>query len=234
MSSLPLALDADLAVLDPERSADLSSAPDIALVLSEQIGSGHDRVVWRHPLNRALGIKVSKPDQERDQNLIELHYGMHLQRLGIASRHLPRVYGWVQTDHGPGLVVDLVQQADGTPCPTLPHALRSGMVSEMEAAGMVGEACEWLADNGVILADPGINNVVVHRSPETGRPYLAFVDGLGTRNFDFKYRLRCALPALERWTARHKADVCRGKFLRMLRDRSSRMWVPKKTAAALA
>lgn len=212
---------------------DASSTQDLLLVLSERVGMGHEREVWRHPLHRSLGIKVSKPRHERAQNEIDFHYSSHLSRLGISGPHLPRVHGWVSTDRGRGLVVDLVQQPDGTPCPTLPHALRDGLISEMEAAGLVYEACDWLARNGVILADHGIHNTVVRVSAAEGRPYLVFVDGLGTRHFDFKYWARCTFSPLERRTAREKALAFRDKTLRLLHDRSSKLWISQDERARM-
>ena len=210
--------------------ADAPAFQDVVLVLTEKIGAGHDREVWRHPLNRALGVKVAKPEQERAQNDIDLHYSTHLERLGVAGPHIPRVHGWVQTNRGRGLVVDLVQQADGTPCPTLSQALRDGMISEMEAVGLIYEAFEWLKRNGVILADYGVDNFLVRESAGAGRAYhLVFVDGLGTRHFDFKYWARCTFTPLEHWAARQKAQAFRDRTLGMLRDRSSRLWVRKKT-----
>ncbi|WP_145925370.1 YrbL family protein [Bordetella sp. H567] len=217
MSTLPLG-----------RSVDGAPLQDVVLVLTEKIGSGNDREVWRHPLNRALGVKVAKPEQERAQNDIDLHYSAHLERLGVAGPHVPRVHGWVRTNRGRGLVVDLVQRADGTPCPTLSQAVRSGTITEMEAVGLIYEACEWLTRNGVILADYGLDNFLIRQSSVAGRAYLVFVDGLGTRHFDFKYWARCTFTPLEQWTARQKALAFRDKTLAMLRDRSSRLWVPKK------
>jgi hypothetical protein len=208
-------------------TAQASSMRDVPLVLSEKIGAGHDRECWRHPLNRALCVKIPKPEQERAQNEIDFHYGSHLAHHAVAGPHLPRVHGWVQTNHGRGLVVDLIQQPDGTPCPTLPQALRRGMISEMEAVGLVYEAFDWLMANGVMLADYGVDNFLV-RQPAEGRPYLVFVDGLGTRHFDFKYWARCTFTFLERWAARQKAMDFRNKTLRLLRDRSSRIWSAKK------
>jgi hypothetical protein len=210
--------------------ADAPGVRDVALVLSEKIGAGHDREVWRHPLHRSLGIKVPKPEHERAQNEIDFHYGTHLARLGVSGPHLPRVHGWVLTNRGRGLVVDLVQQPDGTPCATLPQALLAGALSEMEAAGLVYEAFDWLARNGVMLADYGIDNFLVRHSAAEGRPYLVFIDGLGTRHFDFKYWARCTFTSLARWAARQKAIAYRDKTLRMLHDRSSKIWTAKKLA----
>lgn len=208
--------------------ADAPSLQDVVLVLTEKIGAGHDREVWRHPLNRALGVKVSKPEHERAQNDIDLHYSTHLERLGVAGPHIPRVHGWVQTDRGRGLVVDLVQRPDGTPCPTLSRALRSGMITELEAVGLIYEAADWLARAGVILADYGVDNFLVREAGAAGRAHLVFVDGLGTRHFDFKYWARCTFTPLEHWTARQKAQAFRDRTLGLLRDRSSRLWVPKE------
>jgi hypothetical protein len=137
----------------------------------------------------------------------------------------------VSTNRGRGLVVDLVQQPDGTPCPTLPQALRAGLISEMEAAGLIYEGCDWLARNGVMLADHGIHNTLVRISATEGRPYLVFVDGLGTRHFDFKYWARCTFGSLERRTAREKALAFRDKTLRLLHDRSSKLWVAPEQRA---
>ncbi|ARP89424.1 hypothetical protein CAL14_03230 [Bordetella genomosp. 9] len=223
MSTLPLD-----GALDRPRPA-----PEAVLVLSEKIGSGHDRECWRHPSNPSLGIKVAKPDQERAQNEIDYHYGRHLARLGIAGPHLPRVHGWVQTNRGRGLVVDLMLQPDGTPCPTLPQAVRSGMISEIEAVGLIYETSEWLARHGVMLADRGLDNFVVRRSKDDGRLHLVIIDGLGTRHFDIKYWARCTFGWLERRAARQKAVSFRDKTLEMLRDRSSKMWVSAKRAAEI-
>jgi hypothetical protein len=217
-----------MSTLHLESAVKAPPSRDAVLMLSEKVGAGHDREVWRHPLSKALGIKVAKPEHERAQNDIDFHYGTHLARLGISGPHLPRVHGWVQTNLGRGLVVDLVQQPDGTPCPTLPQALRSGTISEMEAVGMVYEACEWLSRTGVMLADYGIENFLVRDSLKAGTSYLVFVDGLGTRHFDFKYWARCTFTSLERWTARQKAYSFRNTTLRLLRDHSSKLWVPKK------
>jgi hypothetical protein len=102
------------------------------------------------------------------------------------------------------------------------------MITEMEAVGLVYEAFDWLIANGVMLADYGVSNFLVRNSAE-GRPYLVFIDGLGTRHFDLKYWARCRIGFLERWAARQKALYFRDKTLRLLRDRSSRIWAPQKS-----
>ena len=226
MSTLPL--DTSIS----SQSATFSAVPssrETVLTVSELIGSGNDRDIWRHPLNRTLGIKTCKLNHARAQNDIDYHYGMHLAHLGVTGPHLPRMHGWTATNRGAGLVVDLVLQPDGTPSPTLPQALRSGQINTLEATGLIYEAFDWLGRNGVMLADYGIHNMLVQNTPQDERTYLVFVDGLGTRHFDLKYWARCKLRSLERWTAQAKAQAFRDKTLAFLHDRSSKLWVAEKS-----
>ena len=225
MSSLPL--EDPLTRQNTAYGAAIPSR-DTVLTVSERIGSGNDRDIWRHPLHRSLGIKTDRPDHARAQNDIDFDYGMHLAHLGVAGPHLPRVHGWVATNKGRGLVVDLVLQPDGTPSPTLPQTLRSGQIDVQEAIRLIDEGFAWLGSHGVMLVDYGIHNMLV-QDRQPGEPArLVFVDGLGARHFDFKYRARCAFRPLECWTAREKARTFRNKTLGFLHDRSSKLWVAEK------
>jgi hypothetical protein len=193
--------------------------PEIPLKLSERVGVGGDRECWRHPINPSLCIKVAKPNPDRFQNAIEFHYAQYLERRNVSGRHMTRVHGWVQTNRGHGLIVDMVQQPDGQPCMTLPDALRSGTITQAEAAGLVGEAFDWLVAHKVVLADCGGGNLLVRWSQQGS--YLVFVDGLGARHFGFKYWSRRTFGFL----ARRKAVEFRAKLLRMIDDKSSKLWI---------
>jgi hypothetical protein len=212
MSSLPLLITGN-----PEQ------ASEVTFVLSEMIGEGGDRECWRHPANRSLCIKVAKPAPERLQNDIDFHYGKHLARRNIFGPHLTRVYGWVETNRGRGLVLELAQQPDGTPCTQLPDALRTGQLTQAEASALICEAFDWLIARNVILADYGVNNFLVRRSP-LGSYHLVFVDGLGARHFGLKYWSRRVFGFL----ARRKTRQFRQKALRMLEDKSSKLWIMQK------
>jgi len=192
-------------------SWDASDAPEFVLVLSEKVGSGNDRECWRHPINPALCVKVAKPEQERTQNDIDYHYGRLLARRGVPTPHLTRVHGWVMTNRGRGLVVDLVRQPDGTPAPPLLEALRSGLIDLAQAYELVVEAFDWLAANRVILADFGPDNFLVRQLPD-GRFRLVFVDGLGARHFGMRYWARRTFGFL----ARKKSAQFRRRVLALL------------------
>jgi hypothetical protein len=192
------------------------------LVLTELIGSGGDRDVWRHPVNPALCVKVAKPSQERAQNDIDYDYSSYLARRRVHGPHLTRMHGWVETNRGRGLVFDLVQQPDGTPCPTLPQALRAGMLDEDAAHRLISEAFDWMIANKVVLGDCGVSNFVV-RDGADGSRHLVVVDGLGARHFGFKYWIRRRLAFL----ARRKTRQFRAKALRLLHNPSSAFWTAR-------
>ena len=181
------------------------------LELTELIGSGNDRDCWRHPLDAALCVKVAKPHQERPQNEIDYHYWCHLEKRKIHSVHVPRVYGWVETDRGPGLVFDLIQEPDGTTSPQLLDAVQGGLITYEQAVGLTNDAFGWLVEHKVILADYGASNLLV-RLGQDGSRHLVFVDGLGARNFSFQYWLRRHLG----FKAASKARQFHRKTLRLL------------------
>lgn len=159
-----------------------------ALVVRELIGSGNDRDCWQHPANPALCVKVAKPEQERPQNEIDYHYAQHLKKLDISGYHMPRVHGWVLTDKGPGLVFDLVRNHDGTVARQLLPSLSAGDIDFALAEQIVAEAFAWLIKTRVILADYGINNLLV-QNYAPGAYRIVIVDGLGARNFSWRYWL---------------------------------------------
>ncbi|MFA5663983.1 YrbL family protein [Castellaniella sp.] len=156
------------------------------LKLRELIGTGNDRMCWRHPENPAWCVKVPKATQERPQNEIDAHYARHLARRNVRGPHMPRVHDWVQTDHGPGLAFDLVQEPDGSPSPALLDAVLGGRVTPAEARELIDEAFGWLIDQRVLLVDFGIDNLLIQTRPD-GRRFLVFVDGLGARKFSARY-----------------------------------------------
>jgi hypothetical protein len=188
------------------------------LALTEKIASGKHRVCWRHPQDPSLCIKVAIPGSGKNDNANEHHYLRHLASRGVQSRHLPRTYGWAETDHGRGLVTDLIQTPAGTPAPDLRFALRNGLMEEAKAQQLVSEALDWAADQGVIVLDARPQNFVIGGSKSTGE-WLVFIDGLGTYTLAaLPYRLACIFPPYEYWRARQKIKVRRKVMQQKIRD----------------
>lgn len=167
-------------------SPHLAASSENIIELVELIGSGNDRDCWRLPFNESLCVKVAKPEQERPQNEIDFHYAMHLKKKKISSPHIPKVYGWILTSKGVGLVFDLIKNQDGQTSKPILSALKEGQVSLSIANELVTEAFDWLIAKKVILADYGINNLLV-QNYGVDKFRLVIVDGLGARNLSWNY-----------------------------------------------
>ena len=176
-------------------------SPSVHLELTTLIGSGNDRHCWRHPLDDALCVKVAKPEQERPQNDIDYHYWCHLQKRNIRSKHMPHVHGWVSTNHGLGLVCEMIRQPDGSPSPMLLDAVMGRQISREHAVALVEQAFDWLIQYKVILADHDVDNMLV-RQGRDGQHHLVFIDGLGARNFDMQYWVRRHVGFKAVWKAK--------------------------------
>lgn len=173
------------------------------------VDSGNDRDCWRMAENHSLCIKIAKPEQERPQNEIDYHYAKHLAKKGIQSVHMPTVYGWQLTDKGVGLVFDLVLDMDGQVSKQIIPAIKSGLVDVAIAKEQVDIVFAWLIEKRVILGDYGIKNLLVQNyAPDKFR--VVIVDGLGARNFGWRYFLNR--------TVTYKAVIKAREFRQMTHD----------------
>lgn len=190
------------------------------LTLTQKIGQGTNRSVWRHPDKVDWCVKVTIPGEDGgSQNEAEWHYLRHLATLGIHSRHLPREYGWVETNLGHGLVVDYIHATDGTPAITLGTALREGLIEKQEAVRMVEDAFRWAGDHGVMIEDANLGNLAIHADtgPGPGHSWLVFIDGIGTDIVKkWRYRLACAFRPYEILLARSYVSKQHGTLLQKI------------------
>lgn len=93
------------------------------------------------------------------------------------------------TDRGEGLVMDLIVDLDGTPSPTFLKAVRSGLFTQEQITRIVDEAFDWIRRKNIIVADYGYDNLMVQQQAD-GTYRLVFIDGLGGRYFNLRYRIR--------------------------------------------
>lgn len=159
------------------------------IVLTEKIAEGGTRECWRHPEDESLCIKVTKTNTRRDQNKLDLHYAKTLIRRNINGPHLPVYHGYVMTNRGRGLVMDLIADFDGTPSLTFLQAVRSGLFPREQVTEILDEGFDWLIEQNVIVADYGYENLMLQKH-EDGSYTLVFIDGLGGRYFNLRYLIR--------------------------------------------
>jgi hypothetical protein len=165
----------------------------------EPLASGAKRYVFAHPQDPGLIIKVFRPDQlarwwptpvpwrRRRRRYQHLATFLHELREQIAaraadalpSRHLQNIVGLADTDMGPGLVYEIVTDADGAPAPTLGHVVFSGAYGEPHAAALAAFET-WLLASPIVLSELHLGNIVM-AAGETGAPLLVLIDGIGDK-----------------------------------------------------
>ncbi len=161
------------------------------------IGSGHERVCYRHPHHPDRVIKVTRPGATgRDQNRIDHYYLASLEHRGVPAIHLPRQYGMVETSLGDGLVLDCITNADGGIAQPVLTLLRTGALGMDTVHAMLAELYDHLLAHSVVMVDIGLGNLVGRTHGNTWQAVV--IDGLGARHFDIRLRLRTHLLFLAR------------------------------------
>jgi hypothetical protein len=174
----------------------------LSLAGAEPFAVGGRRVLYVHPDDPERCVKVLLPGRQPDRLRREArglrrlhrsaHYDENLQDLlayrQLWNRHgealhayLPTVFGTVETDIGPGLVVQLIRDGDGRISLsgkgyTIAHGLSQALLEAVD----VLEA--FLVAHRVRFRDPFPHNLAV-RQADDGRLQLFIVDGLARRDW---------------------------------------------------
>lgn len=168
------------------------------------VGSGNERLCYRHPMDPSKVIKVTRPrfaDSRvvfRNQNRIDRYYLARLERRGVPARHLLRQYGLVPTSLGEGLVLDCVIDADGSIASDVATLLRNGRVTVSEIRQMLADLYVHFHLHGVVMVDISLGNLAGRQCE--GRWEAVVIDGLGSRHVDPRLWLRANCL----WLARRK------------------------------
>lgn len=164
------------------------------------VAAGHLRLVFDHPHEPDLLIKVMRPEMiekrwggpKRWYKRIPraLHYSGFLRELGeyvgLHARNpdgnapVARTLGIVETDYGIGLVVERVRGPDGRPAPTLETLVRRDGITDAIRAHVATLHAE-LERYNVIVGDMHPGNLV-YGADSRGGPRLVLIDGFGEKN----------------------------------------------------
>lgn len=183
----------------PNHSPDTKATP-LKLDRAQLIGTGHERDCYEHPDDKQLCIKVEHTSKgSRKQNLLDHYYLTNIFGHNHQLKHIPRCYGWVNTEQGSGLTFERISGKNNSRALPLQEALETSQLSCNEAKSLLDEVYVELYENGIILADASINNIIVGAT-DNGDTRLFVVDGLGARRYGLKIKLR----AHSLWISRRK------------------------------
>ena len=169
------------------------------LILKDKtpFGVGGRRACYVHPGDSSRCVKVLRSDEGRTIRLAKKtnfftkfrrQYNnnedearelkrVH-RRIGDAmSRHLPLCYGYEETDLGPGLVLDLVSDADGRISRSIREMISTGFdLQELRPA--YDEFGKFLLDNVILTRNLHDHNMVAQHL-EDGSWRIVLIDGVG-------------------------------------------------------
>lgn len=145
---------------------------------SEPIGQGRERTCYLHPQDPRKIIKISTGGETTQSNR-EVEFFENLRKRGFSDyTHLPRFYGTVSTNFGPGLVLDLVCDHDGNISRSLEWHIDNGM-SIAAAEKHLEKLHSHLHANLIIFNhDLCCPNILLQRNADQSSQ-LVIIDGLG-------------------------------------------------------
>ncbi len=141
-----------------------------SLVLSENepFARGGKRYCYVHPADSALCVKVAARADDRDchaQQKLDIEDYALLKRRGREAvfERVPEIAGVVDTDLGPGIVMQLYRDADGRISRKLGEVVRErGLTPALIRA--IDELKEWQRTQRLLTRDTGPHNVLAVRS----------------------------------------------------------------------
>ena len=167
----------------------------INLDQADLIAQGENRLVYQHPAQDHLLIKVPKPNSKDERKLLtrrinrpalvrygnlrtmqreQDEYTALLWRNKTIPTFLPRPMGVCGTNFGPGALFEKITDDDGSLAPTVDAICKAGAATEAFATKL-GAFFDLLIDQGCIAPGIHLGNIVVQGGGE--RFYL--IDGLG-------------------------------------------------------
>lgn len=183
---------------DPEQGGTGTRGEVLGLRGHEPFGVGGRRECYVHPLDPDKCVKVLRKDDRRtvriakkgglvpvwlrrqyDNNADEERSLMQLQRrLGDEMRkHFPACYGFVETDRGRGLVLDLVRDHDGPISRSIRELISSGVdLDELRPA--FDEFGAFLLEHVVQTRNLHDHNMAARKNGD-GSWRLVLIDGVG-------------------------------------------------------
>ncbi|QBG46588.1 hypothetical protein EGM51_03945 [Verrucomicrobia bacterium S94] len=160
------------------------------------ISKGSHRETYRHPQDENMCLKVVIPGSlERrrsknrkwykrlrslskfDETNKELPAYQEIERQGIQMTHIPKFYGMVDTNRGRGMLLELIQNEDGTRARSLrDHLDQAKDINRYEKPLL--ELGQYLIESALVIRDFSVRDLLVKEFRD-GHLKMYVVDGFG-------------------------------------------------------
>ncbi|AQQ71319.1 PhoP regulatory network protein YrbL [Limihaloglobus sulfuriphilus] len=170
---------------------------DITYKLSDEkpIASGLEKLVFQHPENKNLLIKVWHKtffERKKKRHPIAIKFQRLPRYSSIVNEiteqlviyeadqtpvYIQKVSGLVHTDLGPGITVKAILKKDGTLAWTLGDMIKNKKYNAMHQRA-IDELLNWLKDSPIIVRDFDLQNLVWDEQNSR----FVIIDGIGGRS----------------------------------------------------
>ena len=141
------------------------------------ITEGSQRLLYKHPENQDLCIKIPKEDSNQRYVGREIKYTHKYQK---KLKWLPAYHGTIETTLGKGYIFDLVTNYDGSVAQSVQSL--GGQKSLEGLKEKVEELYQVYLNQGIVVSDMHSGNLVAKKITETEYE-LWIVDGIGNSDF---------------------------------------------------
>lgn len=192
----------------------------------EPIAAGKFRLVYEHPDDRGLLIKVIRPEMidqrwgggtpwyKRKRRMGQ--YALFMREIneflatcaaeGKVPSFAQRITGLIETDLGLGLIVEAARDREGNLAPPMKELLAEGRFDDEARAALEHFTAELLRSN-IVVADMHSGNLVYAHNEAEGNHFL-LIDGIGATT----------LIPVKVWSRRANLASKRKKIAKLMRS----------------
>ncbi|WP_157810395.1 YrbL family protein [Vibrio sp. HA2012] len=143
----------------------------IMLSKADMLGKGTTRTCYQHPDNADLCIKVMHSHSPLKINKLEYRFYNKLYKKDVPLEHLPKCFGFVETNLGTGLVYEHINSECGG---NLYDIIRDNQLPKEKVTGLLKELEHYCLSNFICMCDEGLRNIIFSKNR------LYYIDGVIT------------------------------------------------------
>ena len=131
---------------------------------------------------------MRKNEKHNNQNVLDFKYFNHLKKQMVDFSHITKCYGWVDTNHGKGLIFEKVENFDNTPIETFSYYSKHNLLDKDISLVLIQELKDYLFKNNILFVNVSLSNIFCQKI-SSNKFKLVIFDGLGARRTGFKFQL---------------------------------------------
>ncbi len=139
-----------------------------------KLGRGTTRTCYLHPEQEELCIKIMHHHSKLKINDLEYKFYKKLEQKQISHKHLPKCYGFVETNLGKGLVYERVKSDYAEFAENLDEVVKQKLLPKNKVISLLKDLENYCLNNIICMCDRGLRNIIISKGK------LYYIDGIIT------------------------------------------------------